>query len=49
MNRIELQKYTSPVCSIVEIENEGILCASELDGGFDHNGIGGNDDDIFNF
>ena len=49
MNRTELHKYMSPICSIVEIENEGILCGSDFSGGFDHDGIGGNDDDIFNF
>lgn len=40
--------YVSPLCTELEISLEGILCASGMNFGSDHEGIGGNDDDIFN-
>ncbi|MBR5562981.1 MAG: hypothetical protein IKW11_02000 [Bacteroidales bacterium] len=45
---MEIQYYESPVCLVMEIAHEGLLCTSGLNGGFGHDGIGGNDDDIFN-
>lgn len=48
MKRIELKNYTSPSCQVMEMETEGVLCASDWSGGIDHDGIVGDDNDIFN-
>lgn len=40
--------YESPVCTEMEIDLEGILCASGYGLGAGHDGIFGDDDDIFN-
>jgi hypothetical protein len=44
---MEIQFYESPVCLVLGVEHEGILCSSGINGGFNHDGVGGNDDDIF--
>ena len=45
---MEILNYESPVCLIMEIAHEGLLCQSNLQGGFGHDGVDGNEDDIFN-
>lgn len=42
------KQYVSPICTEIEIDLEGILCSSGYGLGSDHDGIFGNDDDIFN-
>lgn len=46
---MELQYYESPVCHIMAIAHEGLLCQSNLQGGFEHDGFDGIEDDIFKF
>ena len=41
--------YQSPLCVEIEFIHEGILCSSTLGTGSNHEGIVGDDDDIFNF
>ena len=47
--RMEIQYYESPLCLIMEIAHEGLLCQSKLQGGFEHDGLDGFDEDIFKF
>jgi hypothetical protein len=46
---MEIQYYESPLCLIMEIAHEGLLCQSKLQGGFEHDGLDGFDEDIFKF
>jgi hypothetical protein len=39
--------YITPHCSIVEIYSEGLLCQSGGIGNIEHDGITGDDSDIF--
>lgn len=48
MKEFKLKLYTSPSCTVMEMKNEGVLCASDWSGGIDHDGIVGDDNDIFN-
>lgn len=48
MTENKTAQYESPLCTQLEIAHEGILCASGINFGSGHDGIGGNDDDIFN-
>lgn len=41
------QTYNSPTLIVVEIFPEGVLCQSGGLGNIDHEGIGGDDTDIF--
>lgn len=45
---MKIQFYESPACLILETEYEDMLCSSGIDGDFIHDGIVGDDDDIFN-
>ena len=49
MTENKTAQYVSPLCTKLEIALEGVLCASEMNFGSDHEGIHGNDDEIFNF
>ena len=40
-----VQAYETPSCSVVEICFEGVLCGSNANGGFSHEGIEGIDDE----
>lgn len=42
------KQYVSPLCTEMEIKLEGILCSSGYGLGSDHDGIVGDDDNIFN-
>lgn len=39
--------YVSPVCIVLEIFTEGVLCHSGGTGNIDHDGITGDDSSIF--
>ena len=38
--------YSTPHCSVLEINSEGVLCYSNYLGGVEHDGIYGEDDPI---
>ena len=42
-----VKAYETPSCSVVEICFEGVLCTSNTNGGFSHQGIDGDDESIF--
>lgn len=46
--KMEILFYESPVCLMLGAQHEGVLCSSGIEGGFNHGGVDGNDDDIFN-
>ena len=48
MKGIEMENYMSPSCQVMEMETEGVLCASDWSGSIGHDGISGSDDDILN-
>ena len=43
-----MENYMSPSCQVMEMETEGVLCASDWSGSIGHDGISGSDDDILN-
>ena len=42
-----VENYVSPACYVTEIELEGVLCLSDANGSFVHNGVSGDDTELF--
>jgi hypothetical protein len=42
-----VKNYVSPACTVLEFEYEGVLCLSGTNGQFVHQGITGDDREIF--
>lgn len=45
--KLAVEAYETPVCSVVELFFEGVLCTSSTSGSFTHQGISGDEESIF--